>query len=966
MTGQEIDTGEVDRFVSSVDGFLALADRAELSRYVKDHPALLTDAADAYLAQLVSIAGDRGESKALSMLEEYRTLLRTWREESVEDGPAKLTDNERHSLVQVRTAMVSARRAEGRFEKGGERAALDHAIASWRDAVNACEMAQPPFPAPAVAGALNGLAASLLRRYWLTHSQTDLNDAVASFERTLEILPRHAGERSMVLGNLGSALFERYRRRGDVADLEQALATYERASVDLEERSPAAPGILHNLGLTLMERFANRGRIEDLDRGIRMYMRAAELAGTDSPVRGLTLTNLGNALTERYTVTGDPADLDSAARLLTDALGSFAPESPEVAGLLGGLANVAFLRYQEAGLAQDLDRAIDTYREAVGRSELGSRAGVVNLGNLASSLKTRYAQHPQPQDLGEAVEAYRRSCAEAAEVDDRLAVSLARAWGDWAWDRAAWDEAADAYSAALSATERLVYAQYSVEDEQMWLGVSEGLPQRTAYALLMTGATEDAVVALERGRASVVTRALPSASDEEALIQSGRKDLLDRLAAVIAEKDREDGAGPVGNVHSHPTARPRPPSAAGRKRELEAVIDEIRQLPGLERFRAAPTADDIFAAAASCPLVYLFATDSAGVAVIVEGDKRSVTQVQLPLLDNVALRAQVHQFLSIGATTNSPDVTSVLDGICRWLWHAVMESLLVELTGRSQVVLIPMGLLGVLPLHAAWVEDASTATGRRYALDDTLLTYAVTARGLEVATGIADRIIADGLLAVSGPGPITQPALEHAAKEAEAAISFFPRSHHLRGRDATRAAVLDQLTRFPVAHFACLGVGDYHQPLMSGLVMADDCMLTVDDFMHLRLNATRLAVLSASKTALPGLDLPDEAIGLPLGLLQAGAGGVISTMFSISDVDAMILMTRFYEEWREEGMHPAQALRAAQQWVRDSTNAAIHERFPTETAMSGANLPSNARRFWEAARSHSHPYHWAAFAYFGA
>ena len=48
----------------------------------------------------------------------------------------------------------------------------------------------------------------------------------------------------------------------------------------------------------------------------------------------------------------------------------------------------------------------------------------------------------------------------------------------------------------------------------------------------------------------------------------------------------------------------------------------------------------------------------------------------------------------------------------------------------SAVTLIPSGLLALLPLHAAWTEDASTPTGRRYFLDEFTVSYAPSALAL--------------------------------------------------------------------------------------------------------------------------------------------------------------------------------------------------------------------------------------------
>ena len=59
-------------------------------------------------------------------------------------------------------------------------------------------------------------------------------------------------------------------------------------------------------------------------------------------------------------------------------------------------------------------------------------------------------------------------------------------------------------------------------------------------------------------------------------------------------------------------------------------------------------------------------------------------------------------------------------------------------------------------------------------------------------------------------------------------------------------------------------------------------------------------------------------------------------------VGTMVLMTRFYERsCGEKGLAPPDALRHAQQWVRDATRAELQENFPGVEASSAS---TGARR----------------------
>ena len=88
-----------------------------------------------------------------------------------------------------------------------------------------------------------------------------------------------------------------------------------------------------------------------------------------------------------------------------------------------------------------------------------------------------------------------------------------------------------------------------------------------------------------------------------------------------------------------------------------------------------------------------------------------------------------------------------------------------------------------------------------------------------------------------------------------------------------------------------------------------------------------MAILSACETGIPGFKLLDEVISLPSGYMQAGVPGVIGSLWSVSDISTMMLMTRFYDLWRREGLLLPEAFRQAQIWLRDTTNGEKEEYF---------------------------------------
>jgi CHAT domain-containing protein len=136
-----------------------------------------------------------------------------------------------------------------------------------------------------------------------------------------------------------------------------------------------------------------------------------------------------------------------------------------------------------------------------------------------------------------------------------------------------------------------------------------------------------------------------------------------------------------------------------------------------------------------------------------------------------------------------------------------------------------------------------------------------------------------------------------------------------------------------------------------------DGLLTLKDLFALNLTdrgGLRLAILSACETGLPGLDNIDEVVSLPIGLMQAGVAGVISSLWSVDETSTMMLLTRFYDLWRKKGLEPAIALHQAQQWMHSTTDGEKYYYL-------GHILPKDQRNL----RTYAHPYYWAAFNYLG-
>ena len=686
-------------------------------------------------------------------------------------------------------------------------------------------------------------------------------------------------------------------------------------------------------------------------------------------------------------------------------------------------AGGTFLRcYWAQGRAADLERALTFWTEALAATPPDSPDRPGYLNNLGRGLHDRYARSGRLEELEEARNRYAQACQIGQTVHPESVVISSRNWGNWALQRRAWDEVIRAYAFGRQAANTLFAVQTSRVARESWLREAQGLPAGAAYAFARLDRLEEAIVALETGRARMLAEALEAnRRDLERLPASGHGDLLaryqaaaDRLAALQAQVDRPASAsGGEAGPRRDFTAFSQEIQAA--RAELDAAIAAIRRVPGYEDFFLPPAFEKICQAATlDAPLVYLAATPVGGMALMVhasqtpasaseqgsaehdaspdDGQPRRVSVVWLDDLTEARLREVIFGPADdpalggyLGAYSErrrNPSNRAARDGwhaaldrVTRWLWDALMGPLVehVQALGFRQVTLIPTGLLALLPLHAAWTGDASAPTGRRYALDVLTIRYAPSAVALSRSLDGATLLPSDGLLAVDNPDG----SLVFSNHEVEVARSYFPsdRTTVLARGAATRQRVLNRLPDFPVYHFSTHGWAGWSEPLQGGVLLAGGAALTLGDILDLRLQGARLAVLSACETGIPGTKTPDEVVSIPTSLVQAGVAGVVASLWAVNDLSTAMLMERFYRLWREEGLAPVAALREAQRWLRDTTNREKAEYFKRDApALAGFRMPEMVavalftdRMVQDPdARQFEHPFWWAAFCYTGA
>jgi CHAT domain-containing protein len=152
------------------------------------------------------------------------------------------------------------------------------------------------------------------------------------------------------------------------------------------------------------------------------------------------------------------------------------------------------------------------------------------------------------------------------------------------------------------------------------------------------------------------------------------------------------------------------------------------------------------------------------------------------------------------------------------------------------------------------------------------------------------------------------------AEEIQAVAKTFPRARVFVGDDATADRLATYGPTSPFVHIATHALFRRDNPMFSSIKLGSG-PFSVIDLYQLRLSA-ELVTLSGCSTGLNAIVGGDELLGLVRGLLYAGAGAVLLTLWDAHDMSTAAFMESFYRHLRSSP-HKARALQLAMHEIRE-------------------------------------------------
>ena len=148
----------------------------------------------------------------------------------------------------------------------------------------------------------------------------------------------------------------------------------------------------------------------------------------------------------------------------------------------------------------------------------------------------------------------------------------------------------------------------------------------------------------------------------------------------------------------------------------------------------------------------------------------------------------------------------------------------------------------------------------------------------------------------------------------------FPGIPTLKDQAAEREAVIRDSRDKRLWHYSGHALSDFENPLSSYLRLSGLSLTLQDIFTEIQMPHCFLAIANGCQTAMAKPQPGDDHVSFASGLLYAGAQRVISTLWSVFDISAALLMVKFYENWHTQHQQVSTAMRNAQRWLREMPN----------------------------------------------
>ena len=831
------------------------------------------------------------------------------------------------------------------------------------------------------------------------NKQENVERAISHAMLALEIYSpsQFPGEWAQTQIALGESFYSRLS--GERSDnLEEAIY---RLNQSLEVLNPEShshdwAGVQLSLGLIYSERIKGepQNNIETAEKYLEMAL-SVFTRDSDPLSWAKAKVNIAKLLSERV-VGGKEQIIESAIVHLEDSLSVLTFEAfPENWATGQNNLGTCFLDRLKGNREENVEIAIEHYENAL---RIRTRKAFPHeWASTHNNLGGAFAQRlrgPRLSNQKIAVEHFKKAL-EVRTIDafPQLHGETQRNLARVLFDDQEWESAHVAYAGAIDASSRLLMSSFTESGRTTEVSEVSHIYACNAYCLLKLRRPVDALLQLEQGKTRLLSEALALGEVDLSLIGAEHANELQEARFTLHELESEFRL--LSDSPAHPDTREMSKRLDEARNKLNKTIEKIQS----EHQDFMPAGVDLTTMLSLIPqggaLVAPLVTSKGSAVFVLSYGQLTVDEtnvIYLPSFDLEALRqllvglsngSQIEGWIGAYRNRNADPKgwKKKIESIGQELWDGFMGAVSDRLNSLglkqgAEVLLFPQGGMGILPLHCAWRKVDSR---KHYFLDDYTITYAPSFYAINISKRRLEKYQGGqrSLLAVINP---TDDLIFSQAEGDSLKALFQDDGKYLNDKEATRDAVIQNVSSKAYIHFSCHGFYDWQDPMSSGLVLANGESLTLAEIISkFDLSFSRLVTLSACETGLTDIrKSSDEYIGLPAGFLRAGAPAVVSTLWAVMDLSTMLLMERFFRNHLAEGLSlpPVEALREAQIWLRDVTFGELSDLFE----LYKESAPDRPRMGYELAENKfteytlesdrnacpfDNPYYWGAFTLSG-
>lgn len=492
------------------------------------------------------------------------------------------------------------------------------------------------------------------------------------------------------------------------------------------------------------------------------------------------------------------------------------------------------------------------------------------------------------------------------------------------------DEAAKSFEAAIAVIEDLRTRVAGGEENRARFFADRVAPYQERIALaLAAGKTDDALYYAERSKARVLVDVIGAdRASATTAMSADERERETRLRSALASLNSQI----LVAAQANPSAGKRLPTLKQQRDEARLQFEDFESTlysahPELAVSRGAVSivrasdARTLLPSRSAGIVEYAVVRNRTWVFVVTT---RGVRALELALT-NSQLRQQVERFREQVAKRDLNFADTA-----RLLYQHVMGPVNASLRNKTEIVIIPDGILWDLPFQALQSRPG------HYLIEDSAISYAPSLTALRQMmrprshAGQKATLIAFGNPTIGvGVGRRRKTALmdETLSPLPEAEIQaksvaeiYSPGSRVYVGAEAREDRWKAEVPSYRIVHLATHGVLDNRSPLYSYLVLSpsedsenpQNGLLEAWEIMGMRLNAD-LVVLSACETARGKVSSGEATIGMTWAFFVAGSPATLVTQWKVESASSTALMTAFHQGWKggETGLSKAKALQSA-------------------------------------------------------